>query len=518
MIMPLYFKSKAVEHPVVGLACPTGCLPTTPSASKKSLLRTARSLKGVRALQLPKNPLVGRAVPSAPLSLAGTIPTVNCPLSTVNCPPISSLQSSVCSISPVPAVNCPLSPVNCPPISSLQSSVCSISSVPTVNCPLSPVNCPAPSRLLSIIGILFAITVAAVEVLAQSQPFTPRLSLDVATRYTDNLLIDPTTKIKDFTEVISPEVGFLYGQSHRTYIGVDYKAEIERYFTYEKYDANNQYVTLDTQAQFDHATIKLNHSFQDVSLPSYEVSGFAREQLHATILNTEYRLNSKTSAGLDYHQEFNDWLTSKHISHRQFIVGGTLYYHLFPKTDLLGQFNQGWVQMDRGANAIYEELNVGFRGQLTSKITGIATIGYQHREFDTSSVPDWNEPVASIRLEAQLTERIFTVLKASRTINPSSDFLDYSYVVNNLNLTVNYRLLRTVTLSFGGGYLDAKSSAIKIIENYARESLGARVGVTYDLTKWVQLGANYGYISKAYYLELAPAVQNTASLHVKIHY
>ena len=128
MIMPLYFKSKAVEHPVVGLACPTGCLPTTPSASKKSLPWTARSLLGVSALQLPKNPLVGRAVPSAPLSLAGTIPTVNCPLSTVNCPPISSLQSSVCSIS----------------------------SVPTVNCPLSPVNCPAPSRLLSIIGILFA--------------------------------------------------------------------------------------------------------------------------------------------------------------------------------------------------------------------------------------------------------------------------------------------------------------------------------------------------------------------------
>ena len=417
--------------------------------------------------------------------------------------PISNLQSPIStlpsSISSVPAVNYPAISNLQSPISNLQSSVC------------------PPSRLLSIIGILFAITVAAVEVLAQSQPFTPRLSLDVATRYTDNLLIDPTTKIKDFTEVISPEVGFLYGQSHRTYIGVDYKAEIERYFTYEKYDANNQYVTLDTQAQFDHGTVRLQQAFQDVTSPSYEVSGFSREQLPRTDVNGEYRLNSKTSAGLDYHQEFHDWLTAGRIGYRQFDVGGTFYYHLFPKTDLLGQFNQGWVQMDHGANAIYEELNIGFRGQLTSKITGTATIGYQHREFDSSSVPDWNEPVASIRLQAQLTERITAALTASRTINPSSTYPDRSYVVNNLDLNVNYRLFRAVRLTVGGGYLGARMSAANIVENYMREELTARVGMSYDLTKWVQIRTRYECTGRDYTIT-GNAMENAAILHVNIHY
>ena len=515
--MPLYFKSKAVEHPVVGLACPTGCLPTTPSASKKSLPWTARSLLDVSALQLPKNPLVWRAVPSAPLSLVGTIPAVNCPLSTVNCPPISSLQSSVCSISPVPAVNCPLSPVNCPPISSLQSSVCSISSVPTVNCPLSTVNCPAPSRLLSIVGFLFAITVAAVEVPAQSQPFTPRLSLDVATSYNDNILLSPTTPLKDFSEVVSPRVGFSYGQLKRTYIRLDYRAALERYFTYEQFNTYKQFTTLDTQAQFDHAKIKLQQSFSDDSSPDSEVYGLSRIQLYTTAVSGEYRLNSKTSSGLDYYQEFHEWLTHGYIDYRQFVVGGTLYYHLLPKTDLLGQFNQGWVEMDRGANALYEELNVGFRGQLTSKIIGIAKIGYQHREFDSSSVSDWNEPVASIELQAQLTDRTTVALKASRTINPSDVYLDRSYLRNKLGFTGSYRLFRTVRLSFGGDYLNAKSSATNIAEDYAREQLKAWVDVTYDLTKWLQLGANYGYVDKNYTI-LGPAMQNTASLRVCLHY
>ena len=509
------FKSKAVENTVVGLARPTGCLPIDPSTREKPLLRTARSLKGVRALQLPKNPLVGRAVPSAPLSLVGTIPAVNCQLSTVNChPSISHLQSPISHLQSS--------------VFSLQSAVCSLPSsaspVPAVNCPIPPPQpstlhpqlpaTPPSSRVLSIIGFIFAITVAAADVPAQSQPFKPRLSLDVSTRYTDNLLIDPTTKIKDFSEVISPRVGFLYGNPNRTYIDLDYRAEIERYFTYEKYNANNQFVTLDTQAQFDHATIKLKHSFQDVSSPSYEVIGFSREQVNTTAATGEYRLNSKTSAGLNYHQEFHNWLTSNRIDYRQFVVGSTFYYHLLPKTDLLGQFNQGWVEMDRGANAIYEELNVGFRGQLTSKITGLATVGYQHREY-AGTVPSWNEPVASIELRAQFTDRINAALTAFRTITPSSTYLDCSYIRNNADLEVKYLLFRTVRLSAGGGYDNIRNSVPA--QNYARERLSARIGVSHDFTKWLRLGANYYYTGNDYTIA-GPAMQNAVSLHVKIHY
>ena len=486
--MPLYFKSKAVEHPVVGLACPTGCLPTTPSASKKSLPWTARSLLGVSALQLPKNPLVGRAVPSAPLSLAGTIPTVNCPLSTVNCPPISSLQSSVCSISPVPAVNCPL----------------------------STVNCPAPSRLLSIIGILFAITVAAVNTPAQSQPFTPRLSLDVATRYNDNLLLSPTTPLRDFSEVVSPRVGFLYGQPDRTYIGLDYKAEIERFFSHEEFDANNQFITLDTQALFPHSILQLHQSFRDVAGPNSEIGGWEREQRNRTIVTAEYQLNSKSSLGLDYLQDIRDYLTAGTINSRTFVIGGTLYYHWLPKTDLLAQFNQGWVHVNRGVDAAYEELNVGFRGQLTEKITGTATVGYQHREMDGigSSI---DAPVAGLELKAIPTGRTIIDLYGTRTIDASSGFINRRYVVNRLYLTMRYRLFRSVMLSVGGE-CEFRENALAIAsETYKRDILAVPVGVNYDLTKWLQLGATYR-CQRVDYTTIGHAIQNFASLHVKIHY
>ena len=327
--------------------------------------------------------------------------------------------------------------------------------------------------------------------MAQSQTFTPRLALEYASRYNDNLLISPAQKKEDFSEVLSPGVGFLYGQPQRTYISLDYLAELERFNSFREFDANNEYVKLDTQAKFDRLTMRLMHSFHDVAGPNSEISMWARERRNETTLNSEYRLNSKTSMGLDCRQLFNDYVTTGMVNSRKFIVGGTLYYHLFPKTDLLGQFNHGWVNVQSGANAVYEEVNVGFRGQLTGKIVGIAKVGYQHREFDLATVATLNEPVAAIDLEAKLTDRISVNIEVARDIEPSGSQLNDSYSKTDLSLAGHYRLFRSVTLSAGGLYSDHDYK--KEYAGYVLTCFDAWVGVNYEMTKWLQLGAYYRY-------------------------
>jgi len=375
---------------------------------------------------------------------------------------------------------------------------------------------PTPFHLLSIIGLLFAITVAAVDVPAQSQPFTPRLSLDVATRYNDNLLLSPTTPLRDFSEVVSPEVGFLYGHPNRTYIGLDYLAELERFFTHEEFDANNEHVKLDTQAKFDQLTVRLRHSFLDDAGPNSEISMWSREQQNQTTITSEYRLNSKTSVGLDYQQKFHTWLTPGLLDYQSFVVGSTLYYQLFPKTDLLSQFNQGWVNVDHGDHAEYQEFNIGLRGQITSKITGTVTVGYQHREFD-NALPTWNEPVASLQLEAHLTDRTSCALTATREILPAVTLANITLVSDQLKIAIQQRLFRTVILSLGGRYEQYDYSRLPLGMN-TRDMLMAQLGVDYNPTKWLQLGVVYRHMTTDYSTVDHAAEQNFVSLHVKIHY
>ena len=357
---------------------------------------------------------------------------------------------------------------------------------------------------------------AAVNAPAQSQPFIPHLQLDSAGRFNDNLLLGPKNPQADFSAVVSPTVGFLYGQPDRTYIGIDYTAELERFDTLQQYDADNEFVTLDAQAQFDRLTMRLGHSFRDAAGPNSEISMWGREQRNTTTLNNEYKLNSKTSLGLTYRQVFNSYLTKGQVDYQKFIVGGTFFYHLFPKTDLFGQFNQGWVQMQRGANAMYEEVNIGFRGKITSKITGTAKVGYQHREYTWPTVPSWDAPVASVALEAKLSARSHLDLELTREIEPSGIELNDSYLRTDFSLLGHYRLFRTVELVMGGNYSDREYKTTPA--GLALNTWGIRMGLNYDLTKWIQLGALYRYRNADYASLDTTASQNFFSLNVIIHY
>ena len=82
---------------------------------------------------------------------------------------------------------------------------------------------------------------------------------------------------------------------------------------------------------------------------------------------------------------------------------------------------------------------------------------------------------------------------------------------------MRYRLFRSVMLSVGSE-CEFRENALAIAsEIYKRDILAAPVGVNYDLTKWLQLGASYR-CQRVDYTTIGHAVQNFASLHVKIHY
>jgi len=358
---------------------------------------------------------------------------------------------------------------------------------------------------------------ATSAVQAQTNIFVPKLELDLRTRYNDNLLLSPDFRERDWSFVATPTVGLLYGQRSRTYVSAEYACELEKFATLSKYDTANHFVEFDSRAQFDRAAIRVAHSFHDVSGPNSEVSSWMHDIRNVTYVDSEYRFNDKTSVGLDYRQEFHEYPTTGWIDYQQYAIGGTLYYRLFPKTDLLCQFNHGWVDMARGEDATYQEVNLGLRGQLTSKVNGRMTVGYQHREFN-GVLPAWNEPVAAVGLDAQFTERTGAALTVARKINPSVALENRSYASTIVDFTVRQRILRTVMLTAGGLYETRDYNLTTGATGRLAEQWETRIGVVYDMTKWLRLGASYRYRSADFTGADRLATQNFVSINATIHY
>lgn len=375
------------------------------------------------------------------------------------------------------------------------------------------------SRTICALLIAFIVTADATTTVVQAQTnrFVPKLELDVRTRYNDNLLLSPCLPERDWSFVATPTVGFLYGQQGRTYVSADYAYELEKFATHSKYDTANHFVEFDSRAQFDRAAIRLAHSFHDVSGPNSEVSSWMHDIRNVTYVDSEYRFNDKTSVSLDYRQEFHEYPVTGWIDYQQYAVGAAFYYHLLPKTDVLCQFNQGWVDVARGEDATYQEISLGLRGQFTSKVTGKMTVGYQHREFN-GVLPAWNEPVAAVGLDAQFTERTGASLTISRKINPSVAMENRWYASTIVDFTVRQRILRNLMLSAGGLYETREYGLTTGTTNRLIDEWEGRIGVVYDMTKWLRLGASYRYRSADFTGVDRLATQNFVSIDAAIHY
>lgn len=317
-------------------------------------------------------------------------------------------------------------------------------------------------------------------------PIKPHPHLAFASSFNDNVFISPI-KQGDFSWLISPGILLEYGSPSQNYITLDYTAEIVRFYRLTSQDTDNHVVTFKTHFDLNRLTLDLTHNFRDRTDQNVEVGTRIQERQNVTSAQAEYRISSKTGVGLNYRQEFHEFFAAGQTDYDVYEIGGSFFYRAFSKTDFFGQFNYGRVDEQGGADQEYEEINLGVRGKLTSKITGTAKAGYQHRQFD-SGIGDLNSFVASVGLQAALSARTTAELIVSRNVDPSITSAGNAYTATRVEASVRHRALgEKLTLIVGGVYEhdDYKLPA-------RRDDIWeGKAGVSYSLTKWLEIGALY---------------------------
>ncbi len=341
--------------------------------------------------------------------------------------------------------------------------------------------------------------------------------LEVLTAYDDNVMVTRDAQ-GDFSFVVTPGLQLVYGQASQNFIALDYTAAFERFVRLTSQDADNQFVKFDTHFETGHLMLGISHLFQDVKGPNTQIGARIRSRDNITHLNAEYELSSKTSIGIGYDQYLHDYDMGGLYDSQEYSPHVSLFYHLTPKTDLFCRFAYGWVRADEHASATYQQVEIGLRGKITSKVTGTARLGYQHRSF-TSDLGDINTVVGSLDLEARLTQRTVLNLIVSRGVYPSPSIVKDYYESTRLECKLTHKLPgKKIGLWIGGLYewddYEHAPAGVDRQDNFVEAS----VGITYDVKKWLELGAEYLFWNNSSSLDELQFTRNLISVHARIHF
>jgi hypothetical protein len=322
----------------------------------------------------------------------------------------------------------------------------------------------------------------------------------------------------NFADNMLPFYSAVPAAKDKNYLTLDYTAAIERYVWLDQYDSDNQQVQLSTHYTFNRLTLQLASTFQDVTQNNVTAGERVHQQSNMTTFTADYRVSSKTSLELNYNQELNHYLTGGQIDSQRFKLGGTYDFHLSSKTDLFGQYNHGWDNVAQGADATYDEIDVGLNGKLTSKISGTAQVGYQRREYAGFSTTT-DGVVASVNLQARLQRRTTVGLGTTRALNPSINTVNDSYWATRVDLTLNHTLPGgKTTLSLGGAYENDNYNAGALSSGREVNRWTGTAGVGYTLTKWFLLTARYQYQKNDDNQNSSSFYQNIVTLSAAVHY
>lgn len=341
--------------------------------------------------------------------------------------------------------------------------------------------------------------------------------LEFISAYDDNVMVTRNAQ-GDFSFVTTPGLQLVYGQTSQNFISLDYTASFERFLRLTSQDSDNQFVKLDSHFEVGRVLLGVSHLFQDIKGPNTQIGARVRSRDNVTHLNAEYELSSKTSFGIGYDQYLHDYMMNGLFDTQEYSPSLSFFYHMTPKADLFCRLAYGWVRADQSENATYTQADIGIRGKLTHKITGTARVGFQHRSF-SGNLGDINTVVASLDLEAQLAQRTKLAFIVARGVNPSPSVVSNSYEFTRVECKLTHKLPgKKIGLWIGGLYeRDDYQNPVGGVDRHD-DFVEGTVGITYDITKRIELGAEYLFWHNGSTLEELQFTRNLVSVHARVHF
>ena len=379
--------------------------------------------------------------------------------------------------------------------------------------------------ILALLVLLVAVPCWAAEIQApksaniQVGALQVHPSVSIGETYSDNIYqsYDAKDKESDFITTISPAINLLLPMRRHS-LQLGYKADIYSYADLSENNYANQ--TASGALNFDFPgglLFRISDTFKDMTTPrkwkeQAGVSGAAdayREKDHQTNdfkVMAKYRFVDRWAVEARYnnHQDEYDKSYDNGSDFKRDTVGGSIYYSLTPKTDILFDYNYSDVDYDN-SNIDDNENHMAYVGlsfDPTAKVQGYAKFGWAEKKYkQTSTTRDNSASIFSTLINLGYIATPFdkVTLSGTRVIDEDAD-TSSAYTSTNASLSWshvlawNEKISMTPFLGYGKKDYDRASTDVDLTSKIREDdSWNTGIGFVYMMQEWLKLALNYSY-------------------------
>lgn len=214
----------------------------------------------------------------------------------------------------------------------------------------------------------------------------PRITVSAA--YEDNPTLNSGPTAHAETVYVVPGIMLLYGRPDRNHLYADAGMILPLHSSDEALNEETSYLlTIGGWYRTGRSSVHLRAGYRRLEHVDTLVGARIVKMDYTGDVNLEYRISSKTSAGLLGSVALHDYEADRYIDYRRYYGGARFYHRITPKSDGFVQLGIGHddLQQKSGSrgDADFHDVSIGLRGQQSTKTHVSGRIGYRwHRPVD----------------------------------------------------------------------------------------------------------------------------------------
>jgi hypothetical protein len=329
--------------------------------------------------------------------------------------------------------------------------------------------------------------------------------------YRSNIFLTPVDKKSDFIVVLSPGLKVELPIAGRHRLSVGYLGRSFIYTNFSRQSYYNQNINADLTFNFRGGTrLRLGNTFRLATEERNSLFALRRRYWRNTpyvIISHAFADRWKLRGSYQFdtlqfvkkRDEFNNYLEQN--------LGATLFYKFLPKTAVLLEYIFTYREYPSfsSSNHYSHSPLVGLTWSPTAKLSGTLKFGYSFRAYETSLSQRNNNPenwILSAELLYRLSRYTNITLNARRSFRDDVDFGNNAYRSTGLWVSLNhnwhyFRVNSYATFFYiNNDYLNSAFDALGNFERRLDNIVGAGVGLSRPITRWLRARIDYNYINR----------------------
>ncbi|MBU1853001.1 MAG: outer membrane beta-barrel protein [Candidatus Omnitrophica bacterium] len=346
---------------------------------------------------------------------------------------------------------------------------------------------------------------------------------EIKVQYDDNVFLDSADEKDDIIVTLSPGIS-LERPFKDNLLKFDYHAEINKFTDHSSQDATNHYVSGELEVNWQELTFNIYDDFSRVfERPSTEdTSRVKRDDNIAgiTVMLQKHRLGIQ----LGYENLIRNYRSEPDYDaydRKDSTYSLMVTHQTFPKTKLLCEYDFSQIRYEEStrSDSDYHQFLVGAMGELTPKINATIKAGYQFRDYERESEPDFDAGVLYADSIYTISSKDALKISFLRSANESTYGVNNFYKIENVSAVFDHFFSKKL-LGFITGIYQINSYPRETTEGTETQkrkdryaSLGA--GFRYYMKEWLTLTLQVEHIGRDSNFESFDYSQNLVTLSAK---